>query len=243
MKSGTLFFVLLVFVAGLSCRKENMCDCIKRTGEIITETRTLPPFDRVLAHDNVHVYITQDTLFEVKVEAGENIVPLIRTEVIDGEIQIHNDNRCNWSRSYKPQIIVHIKMPQLRYVTSATVGLIKSTNTITAPIFDYRLKSLGDIDITVNSNDVFGHMHGAGDIYLRGTTDHHACNIVGNGFIHARDLATEYTWIYSNTTGLAYINVKNLLQVQILGSGDIIYTGQPNTIEKKITGTGRLIPQ
>lgn len=241
-----LYNILLLFIvitAALSCKKENRCDCLKRTGDIVTETRTVPPFDRIYAEDNVNVYITQDSVFEVKVEAGKHLIELVKTEVSDGQIKIMNKNRCNWARSYKPEINVYLHMPSVKYITSDATGNIKSLNTITTPQLDYRLMNLGDIELTVNNQDVVGHMHGAGDVFLHGNTYHHACNIVGNGFIHAEDLETNYTWILSNTSGNTYVRVHDLLQVSIAATGDIIYTGQPNTIDKVLTGKGRLIAQ
>lgn len=220
-----------------------MCDCIKRTGEIVTETRELPSFDRILLLDNVNVYLTEDTVQKVTVEAGENLIDLVKTEVVDGEIRIMNKNRCNWARSYKPQIYVRIHMPGVRWIVSDGVGFIQSTNTITSPELDYRLMNLGDIRLKVNNSSVMGHMHGAGDVYLEGEANHHACHIVGNGFINAKDLKTNYTWMYTNTSGNIEITVNDLLQVTIDGSGDVLYRGEPDKVEPIIRGTGRLIEQ
>lgn len=244
MRAHINILSIFAFVlSGIACRKENRGDCFKRTGDIITETRSVSGFDKIFVEDNVNVFITQDSVFEVKVEAGENLIPLIKTELTDGELRIKNDNRCNWTRSYKPQVNVYLKMPVVKYITSDGVGTIKSTNTITTPSFDYRLMNLGDIELTVSNQEVIGHMHGAGDIYLHGTTNHHACNIVGNGFIRASDLRTSYTWISSTTSGNVYVRASDLLQVLIHGNGDVIYYGQPSTVEYEITGTGKLIAQ
>jgi hypothetical protein len=245
MKRITTYFLLLLLASatGISCKKENMCDCIKRTGDIVKESRELDPFSRIYVTDNVNVFITQDSVHKVLVEAGDNLIDLVKTEVVNGEIRIGNKNRCNWTRSYKPQINVYLHMPEVRYVLSEGVGTVKSTNVITTPDIDYETRSLGDIHLTVDNNSVIGHMHGAGDIYLSGHTRHHACNIVGNGFIRAAELNTGYTWISSNTSGNSYVKVNDLLQVLVEGSGDIIYSGEPDHIDKVITGTGKLIEE
>lgn len=39
---------------------------------------------KVEAEDNLNVYITQDSVQEVMIEAGENLVPLIETELQGG---------------------------------------------------------------------------------------------------------------------------------------------------------------
>jgi hypothetical protein len=235
--------ILIVILSGLSCKKENRWDLVKRTGDIVTETRTVAPFKKIYLEDNVNVFITQDSVFEVKVEAGENLISLIKTEVRDSQIFISNDNKYNWTRSYKPKVNVYLRMPEIKFITSDGTGKIQSLNTITTPSFDYRLKDIGDIELTVNNHDVLGHMHGPGDVYLHGATYHHACHIVGNGFIHAEDLTTSYTWMYTNTSGNIYMRVQGLLQLTLDGSGDIIYTGHPGTVETITRGTGKIIAQ
>ncbi len=76
MKTVKYLFILVLLFTGIlsipSCKKENRCDCIKRTGPIVKETRVLAEFTRVEAEDNLNVFITQDTVQEVVIEAGEN---------------------------------------------------------------------------------------------------------------------------------------------------------------------------
>ena len=226
---GFIFFALILFS---SCKKENRCDCIKRTGDIITVTREVGKFDRIFVEQNVNVFITQDLVAEVKVEAGENIEPLIQTVVEDGILIIRNKNRCNWSRSYKKALNVYIKTPGLRYIHSNGTGNIVSLNTITVDSFDVRVESSGNIDLTVNNNQVISHIYGAGDLTLRGTSSTHLCSIGGASFLYASDLKTNYTWIQSFTLGLCYVKTSGLLTYRIDDKGDIYCYGNPGTVQK-----------
>ncbi len=230
-------FCLSIFV---SCKKENRCDCIKRTGDIITETRVINGFDKIYVEDNLKVFITQDSIFEVKVEAGENIVPLIRTEVKEGTLYIRDDNRCNWSRSYNKPRNVYVKMPVINYITSDATNDIVSLNTITTPEFDVQTKNSGNIELTVNNLAIGSHMHGSGDLILHGITGEHACDIGGTSFLHCEDLQTTYTWVHTFTTGLCYVKASNLLICKIDYVGDVYCYGNPATIEKEQKSTGQL---
>ena len=134
-KFKKISFIILAML-GFSfegCQKENRCDCIKRTGEIVMVTRSVKPFDKIFAEENVNVFITEDSVQEVKVEAGENIEPLIDTEVTDGILYIRNRNKCNWARSYKKPLNVYIRVKGLKYITSNGTGTIKSVNAILHP--------------------------------------------------------------------------------------------------------------
>ena len=78
-----------------------MCDCLKSTGDIIKEQRFVKDFTTLVVHDNIFVTLTQDTENSLEVEAGENLLSLIKTDVDGGTLTITNDNSCNWVLSYK----------------------------------------------------------------------------------------------------------------------------------------------
>jgi hypothetical protein len=239
-KIFSLSVIVLLLISG--CKKENMCDCIKRTGDIITDTRYPGVFDKIVVEDNLVVYLAQDSICEVKVEAGDNIVPLIRTEVEGRTLRIRNDNRCNWTRSYKKPMNVYVKMPKVDYVTMEGTGKVIGQNILTYPL-EVETKNSGDIELSVNTSKVISHMFGYGDITLRGTATQHYCSIGGDGFLHASELETEYTWLDAFTSGLTYIRVTGLLQVKIKKAGDVYCYGNPDTVEKTLIGSGQLYLQ
>lgn len=230
--------MLLISFAG--CKKENRCDCIKRTGEIIKDVRHIDGFDQIFVENNLNVFITQDSVFEVTVEAGENIAPLIKTEVTDGTLFIRNKNRCNWTRSYKKPLNVYIKMPKLIYITSDGTGDIVSTNTLNADLMDLQIKNSGNINVTVNTNVLRSHMHGSGDITLHGYSAEHDVSIGGTAYLYASDLQTGYTFIDEFTLGLSYIRVSDLLICKMRDKGDVYCYGNPVKVEKSISGSGQL---
>lgn len=239
-----LRFIPILFILFSSCKKENMCDCIKRTGKIITEVREVPAFDRIFTEQDVDVFITEDTYSEVKVEAGENIAPLIETVVENGQLIIRNKNRCNWARSYKKPINVYIKTPGLNYIHSNGSGNIKSLNTITVDSFDVRTEGAGNIELTVNNNKVISHIYGIGDLILHGNTYEHACSIGGSSFLYASELNTGYTYLHSYTLGLCYIKTSGLLIYRIDDMGDVYCTGNPTSVQQVANeGTGKLYLQ
>ena len=217
-----------------------MCDCIKRTGDIVTVVRDVKAFDRLFLEQNVNVFITQDLVQEVKVEAGENIEPLIETVVEDGILIIRNKNRCNWARSYDKPLNVYLRTPGLTYITSNGTGTIKTLNTITLDTFDVEIKNSGNIEMSVNNYRVISHIYGAGDLILHGNTASHSCSIGGSSFLHAEDLYTNYTWIQSYTLGNCYVRTDGVLDCRIDDIGDVHCKGSPPIVYRTFNGEGQL---
>lgn len=233
---------LLVFAVLLvaSCKKENSCDCFKRTGTIVTVNREISGFDKLFVEDNLNVFITQGPVFDVKIESGENLISLIKTEVTDGTLYIQNKNRCNWTRSYDKPFNVYITMPVLNFLTSDGTGTIRSLNTITTPEFDIQTKNSGDIELVVNNSKITSHMHGSGDLTLHGHTMEHNCDIGGTAFLNCKDLVTDKTYVHSYTTGLCYVTTLGTLDCRIDRIGDVYCYGDPVIVQEFIQGKGKL---
>jgi hypothetical protein len=240
-----IFLSIICLVPGTSsCKKENRWDFFKRTGEMVLETRELPPFtDIVVGNNKVNIFITQDSLFDIKVQAGEHLIGLVRTEVRNGKLYIDDDNKCNFMRSYKYPINIFIHMPNLFHILHDGSGTIQSTNTITSDTIDIITKSAGNVDLTVNCYKASTHLHSSADIFLSGTCHDNIIFATGNGFQYSEDLTSGYCWIFANTSGQIFVNVSGWLDVDIESLGDVYCKGGPGTINEQHNGPGKLILQ
>jgi hypothetical protein len=245
MKTKLLLSIVLGF-AFFSCKKENCFDCIKSTGKIITQERSLNSFKSVFVEDKIDVYITQDSIFKVEVEAGQNLQSLIKTKV-DGEtLRIQNDNKCNWVRGYKHNIKVFIHAPYFNYIENAGVGTIESINTISQTELSIRTSNSGDLKLNVNTNKLKVSTHGNGDIYLTGNTVKLESSCVGTNFLYANGLfISNYAYMYTATIGNSFVNApeNGLMDVQIARDGNVYYKGNPSQINLNRIGKGDLIKE
>src|SRR5204862_3278522 len=90
------FLMSALALLNYSCKKENLFDCFKSTGDVMTERRSISAFTDVEINNNVNVIFVQDSLTYVEANAGENLLPLIVTEIRNGKLYIENHNTCNW---------------------------------------------------------------------------------------------------------------------------------------------------
>jgi hypothetical protein len=239
-----IFILILAFAMAISfpsCKKENLCDCFKTTGPNASETRNVEAFDSLFVEDNIEVRFTEAPYYEVTVEAGHNIVPLIKTKVENRYLKISNSNKCNFVRSYKRRIIVHVKSPKIRSLYNYGNKNIVSENTITSDTIDYYIKGAGDIHLKISNTKTSGHIHGNGDIYLSGNCYEHTVHATGQTFINAENLSTYYTWVFYKSTGIANIKADGKIVALMYGSGNVFYDGNPPIIEVTRWAEGQLI--
>jgi hypothetical protein len=235
-------FLLISYFLFSSCKKENMCDCIKGTGEIIKEKRTVADFTSIEVHDNIYVTLTQDSINSVEVEAGENLLPLIRTNVDGSMLRIENDNKCNWVRSYKKEIHVYLHVRNLQYIWSYSGKSIISSNTLTNPVINIFNFFSGDISVDIDADSSYTKQMGAGgDISVTGRTNYNYIFDQGYGFLHLENLQSNKALVAQHGTGDIHMNIRDILDVEILSSGSVYYSGSPAVEQRPSSGNGRLI--
>ena len=242
MKKGFYHIILLLFLL-YSCKRENMGDCFKSTGEIITEVRMVAKFDKLYVEDNVNVFITIDSIREVRIEAGKNLIPLITTEVVNNQLTIKNNNRCNWVRSYKHKVNAYITVNDIKHIHNNGYGKIVSTDTIETDIIRISVENQGDVELILKADYTYCDMHSSGDIILKGWTGVNEISTYGSNWVRCSGLRTGYTYLWSHTTGDCYVNVTKELGAYIYSIGNVYYSGNPPSVITEINGSGQVISQ
>jgi hypothetical protein len=237
--------ILLTFFVFLftNCSKDHMFDCLKSTGDEIMQIRRAGNFTNLNLKDNVDIILYSDTTSFIRVTAGEHLIEGIITEIENGTLYIRNENRCNWTRSFSNKYIVEIGMRDPVKIETYGSGNVTCADTIrTEEFFFDSWNASGSYNFLFNSNKI----HINNNI---GRADYHAKGKANVTFVYMNDVATldfselrtELFYIRSSTTGDCKINVDKELDVVLLYTGDIYYTGSLYKLSQDITGTGRLI--
>jgi hypothetical protein len=155
----------------------------------------------------------------VIVEADDNIVPLITTEIHGKDLVISTDT----SISTRSPIKVKIKTPSL-----AALVINGSSNAVingaSGESFSGVINGSGKILVTGKVNSVNGTINGSGDLAFGG-------------------LSVSKASIAITGSGKANVDSSDSLQATITGSGDILYKPGPNlSIQKQVVGSGSVRP-
>ena len=221
---------------------------------VVTETRQLPSFNRVENEGEFDVYIIQDGLSEVSIEAESNLIPLIRTRVQGSSLVI--DTRDNLGNNYPMKLYVHTS--DIKEVKLSGSGLVHAEDIVTgdvkcslsgsgdifvsgsADIVDCSISGSGSMDLGLTCDEINADISGSGEMELWGTANYGDFNISGSGSVRAYDLLLKECFAKISGSGSIRVTVEDYLNVNISGSGDVYYMGEP-TLEIKITGSGQVI--
>lgn len=248
--------ILFLFAASLlimaSCGKSAVR--INGNGNVASETRALASFNIVENEGSFDVYIIQDSVSEVTIEAESNLIGYIRTEVQGSTLNIYTKENL---KTHHP-IKLYIKTPNVNSVRLSGSGLI-DLGTITTDNMEVVLSGSGDIrgtvfadylelgingsgsaNMSLNCIDVQTSISGSGDMYFSGEAETAHFNISGSGSIKAYELALQNCYADISGSGDMYVSASELLDIKISGSGSIYYIGNPE-IETNISGSGSVI--
>jgi hypothetical protein len=244
-KTGVLFALLPVILLCMAsgCSKENGV-CFTNSGQVIFQPRTVEHFDSISLNDNVNLILTMSPVNTVQVEAGKNIILGITTEVVDNQLIIHNQNSCNWLRSYNSPINVHVSTNNLCNIMYNGSGDVRSSGILTLDSLKVEVwGGSGTIDLSLDVwKGNFSLNMGAADFRLRGVSAYTSVYAANYGLYDGRDLETRYTFITNKGSNDCYVKATNTIEITIESIGDVYYTGNPATIKENISGSGRAIP-
>jgi len=108
---------------------------------------------------------------------------------------------------------------------------------------DLNLKITGSGKLITDSllcNALSLNITGSGNARLTGASNESTYKITGSGDINAFDFFVQNLKCGITGSGNIEALVSNKLEVNITGSGDITYRGEPQSIDKKITGSGKI---
>ncbi len=233
----SLLFLLIFF----SCKKGHELDCFRSNGSEISEARYPGKFKNVEVKGNIEVNIRQGSEFKVEVVAGKNIIKHVFTIVTDTLLKIENTSSCNFVRGYKRKIVVNITMPYVSKIFNYGVSSVRMDSNFNQDSLLYvRNENIGDTYINGKFNLVNTSSHGAGDIYLSGSSKTLLIYSNGTNFTFAEKFAvTDQIFISSYSIGDAFLNLEGVAKFEyyIWKQGNIFYYGNPQSINNLGAGT------
>lgn len=212
-----------------------------------TEARDVSGFSEVAVRGFGDAMIVQGDHEGLVIEADEEILPRISSEVRDGQLVLGLDLAWwEWLTWWFTWIFMTDK--RVRYTVTlcdfsgASIsgsGKILSDN-LEGEACRFSISGSGTMVIdNLTAQSIGTRISGSGDIRMAGRAEKQQIYISGSGSVQNSDLETADTDIHISGAGKASINASRSLGIDISGSGSVFYRGQPQ-VRQHISGTGRV---
>jgi hypothetical protein len=233
LRSFVIVFLSISVFALSSCI--NGLNYEKGNGKIIKQDRTLSPFSSIEISGAYSVYVKQDSIQSVSVEADENLLPLITTKVENNKLVIDNKKNIHGSKDLK----IYISVAECDDISISGDVEFNSDGKIKAKEMDVDISGMGNLNMIVELQSLSIECSGSGNLNLSGTAENVNADLSGASDISAYYLLTKYFKLSSSGAGKANINVSEKLDIDISGASTVNYKGNPS-INQNISGVGKV---
>jgi len=188
---------------------------IKGDGVVMTTNRPIADFSTLKADGAYQIKWSSDKP-AITISADQNLLPLITTTVT-GDM-LHIDRKENLRPTKR--IIINVSSASLKEVQlNGAVSLTAS--------------NVSGSNLKLESN-------GASSINVEGSVANLEANFSGAGSLDAKALQTQTAKVSLTGACSADVTVTQSLDASISGAGSITYGGNPTTVEKHVSGVGKI---
>lgn len=189
---------------------------VRGSGVAASETRSTDEFTGVDVGGVFEVEITAGKEYSVQVQADDNLLPFIKTEVDSGVLHISTTQRVN---------------------SHSTLRVI-----VAAPDIDHLdISGVSKVTLSGVKNSELGiHTSGASKVKLDGETSELNIEVSGASSIDAEALKSKTATVDSSGASKVSVFATDRLNLEASGASKIQYSGNPASVEKESSGASSI---
>lgn len=185
---------------------------VKGSGNILTEKRELTGFKAIEVGGAFDVEVVAQKEFSVEIEADDNLLPLIETEVRGGTLEISTKGKI----STKQRMRIRISAPDIENLQVSGASKLSLAN--------------------VKNDSLKIDASGASKIKVDGETRNLEVEMSGASKLDAESLKAENVSVDASGASSAQVSVSGDLKADLSGASNVTYTGNPRNLQKSTSG-------
>ncbi|MDA3816403.1 MAG: DUF2807 domain-containing protein [Prolixibacteraceae bacterium] len=221
---------LSVFIAILASAQFMTTSCVVNShagnGNVVKEDREISGFNSISASAGLNVYLTQSDEEQVVVEADENLMEYIITDVRGNQLQCEVEG--NIRRSTKLNIYVSYKV--LNNISISSGADIETENMLRSNNLSINASSGADANLEIEAVSVNCQASSGADVKLKGQCDHFSANSSSGADIKANGLSCKSAQAVASSAGDIRLSVSESINANASSGGDVVFHGSPKTI-------------
>ncbi|MBA2380037.1 MAG: DUF2807 domain-containing protein [Blastocatellia bacterium] len=189
---------------------------VRGSGNVVSENRQITGFTGVKVGGVFAVEVVAGKDFGVVVEADDNILPLIKTEVKDGILIIRTEQKIRSSK----RISVKVSAPDIERLDVGGASKVAVSE--------------------INNAKLFADVNGASKLSVSGVTNDLDIESSGASKVDAEQLKAVNANVDASGASRTVVNASGRLKAEASGASRIAYVGSPETLDKQASGAGRV---
>ncbi len=211
---------------------------IQASNTFASEDRSVSGFHAIAISTVGNVLLSQGEEESLTIQGSDNIIPLIKTIVVNGVLEIKTAEPLNIvGMQGKNNLTFILKVKQLDGVTVSGAAQV-NMDQLGAPSLELKMSGAGKVNMQMISGmNLKVSVSGAGDVTLSGIYRKADIVISGAGPVNAADLRLQTADVNVSGVGNATLWVTDSLTGTISSGGSVSYYGNPQ-VDTKTSSVG-----
>jgi hypothetical protein len=188
----------------------------KGSGNVVTERREVRDFKGVNVSGVFQVEVKAQEDFSVEIEADDNLLPLIKSEVRNGVLHLETEGRLSCDNGLK----VRISAPEIDEIDASGASKVNVNG--------------------IRNSEMRTDTSGASRISLSGETAQLLVEVSGASSVDAENLKAETADISASGASRVSTFTLNELRARASGASKVTYSGSPKNIDKQSSGASSI---
>lgn len=216
---------------------------IEGNGNQVTEDRQVGTYDAVSVSHIFKVYLVEGAEGAIRVEAEENLLEHVITEVSGDELKIRVEKgiQLKPSREYRDTgIRIWVPVESVSGVSASGASDLIGQVPLSAVDFRASVSGAADAELDISAENLKIDLSGASELKLSGSVEMMVIQGSGASDLKAFSLTARHVDARLSGSSDADVTANESLKARVSGAGGLTYRGNPAKLESKASGAGNV---
>lgn len=228
-----LFFILITTT---SCMFDGFG--IQGNRHVVREDRTLNnDFSKIKVSQGINLFLTQGDEIDINVEADENILELLKTEVVGNELRIYFEKNVSRTKARNVFLVANT----IEAIKTSSGAHVKNMGPLVSDKLELKSSSGSGLKLVdVEAKSIVCSSSSGSNIHLTGETKTFKSNASSGSHIDADDLTSKISQADVSSGAGISTRVTDELNAHASSGGSVSYIGNPTVLNKSKSSGGRI---
>jgi len=236
-----ILLVLFLFTGFASFGQIDIWGKIQGNGNLQKETRKTGTYTAISVAGSMHVEVIYGNSNSIEVEADENLLPYIITEVKGNELVIKTKNFTSINSRHKMTVYATVTRVNSLHL-SGSGSITGEGNFSNDGKTDIRISGSGHVRMSFSqAGSLYVAISGSGNIKLDGSASTVDASISGSGNADCTGVVCTDASARISGSGNVRIFANRSINASLTGSGNVYYSGPATDVRQRTSGSGKII--
>ena len=204
-------------------------------GNVVTQERNVSEdFTEVRGSAGLDVYLTQGNENKIVVEADENLLQYISTDVKNGKLHVTTSSNIGRSKAKK----IYVTFKELNNIEASSGADVIGNSVIKSQNLSLRSSSGADLTVEVFSQELAIKSSSGSEVEVSGKASSLKADASSGSEIDAEKLLVVNCNAEASSGAEVTVNVKDKLETRVSSGGNVNYYGNPVSVNSNKSSSG-----